>query len=78
MNKETKAEKFKRLAERRTGAVLEGIRKLARLANSRAYEFTPEQVERIFRTIEGRLELARRRFDAEEKFSGSKEEKFTL
>ena len=74
---ETKAQKFKRLAEKRTQAILDGIRKLANLANSNNYEYTQEQVEKIFGAIEERLRLARQRFEADRRLRGSNE-KFTL
>lgn len=78
METESKAEKFKRLAERRTEAVLEAVRKLANLANSGAYEYSPDQVDRIFKAIQERLLLAQRRFEAERRFAGDKNERFRL
>lgn len=78
MQGESKAAKFERLAQKRTEAILESIRKLANLGNARAYEFTPQQIDLIFDTIEERVKLARKRFEAELKFSGYNREHFKL
>ncbi len=78
MLNETKAEKFKRLAEGRTEQILDGIRKLANLANDRAYVYTEEQVNRIFRAIDEHLDLARSRFQAQVKFGRERNESFKL
>ena len=65
MRSETKAERFRRLAEKRTERVLDGIRKLANLANRHSYDYSQEDVEKIFGAIQSRLDLARQRFKAE-------------
>ena len=48
--KETKADKFKRLAEQRTTKVLTGLKQLEALSGP-AYESTPEQVDEIVNII---------------------------
>ena len=76
--KETKAERFKRIAEKRTEVILDDVRKLSNLANRAVYEFTPEQVDRIFGAINDRLALARQRFEAEFQFGEGGSERFSL
>ena len=59
---ETKAEAFKRLAEKRTNALLERIRILANCANPYAYEYTEEEVRVVFAAIDQELKLAKAKF----------------
>jgi len=47
-NEETKSEKFVRLAEHRVNLIIEQFRKLGNLSNTRNYEYTDDQVKRIF------------------------------
>lgn len=60
--KETKREAFRRLASRRTEAVLERIRILANCANTQLYDYTDEEIDKIFKTINRELRLARAKF----------------
>jgi CHASE1-domain containing sensor protein len=53
---------FKRLAEKRTNAVLQRIRVLAHCSNRYVYEYSEPDVDRIFHAIEQELEKARLRF----------------
>lgn len=69
---ETKREAFLRLAERRTNAVLEKVRVLSNCANPYAYEYTEDDVRKIFTAIEGELRAARA------KFQGSRPRQFKL
>lgn len=59
---ETKRDAFRRLAGRRTEAVMERIRILANCANTQLYEYSEEDVEKIFRTISRELRLAKAKF----------------
>ena len=52
---ETKAEKFIRLGEYRMNKAMDAIGRLEHLANKSAYEYTPEQVETMFSTLESRV-----------------------
>jgi hypothetical protein len=70
--RETKAEVFKRLASQRTNAVLEKLRILGNCANGNLYDYTDEDVRRVFRVIETEV----RRTKA--KFSDTKKERFEL
>jgi hypothetical protein len=53
---------FRRLASKRTTATLEAIRKIENLSNRANYEFTEEQVERIFSTLRAAVSEAERKF----------------
>ena len=64
---ETKNEAFRRLAERRTNAVLDRIRVLGNLSNPYAYEYTEEDVRAIFSAIEQELKLTRAKFQNQRK-----------
>ena len=59
---ETKREAFKRLAEKRTNAVLDRVRILANCANPYAYEYTEEDVRLVFAAIDRELKLAKSKF----------------
>lgn len=62
---ETKREAFLRLAEARTTAILERIRILGNCANPYAYEYTDEDVRRIFSAIEKALRATKAKFQEE-------------
>jgi hypothetical protein len=64
---ETKGEAFKRLAERRTNAVLDRIRVLGNLSNPYAYEYTEEDVRAIFAAVEQELKVTRAKFHNQRK-----------
>jgi hypothetical protein len=55
---------FRRLAERRTTAILERVRLLGNLSNPYAYEYTDEDVKKIFGTIDQELRATRAKFQA--------------
>lgn len=59
---ETKREAFLRLAEKRTNAVLEKLRVLSNCANPYAYDYSDEDIQKIFRAIEHELKMARAKF----------------
>jgi len=62
MVSETKAVGFKRVAERRTQEVLTDLRLLGQCANRRTYEFSPDQVHKIFREIRRNLKETENKF----------------
>jgi hypothetical protein len=64
---ETKSEAFKRLAERRTNAILDRIRVLGNLSNPYAYEYTEDDVRAIFTAVEQELKLTRAKFQNQRK-----------
>ncbi len=53
---------FRRLAEGRTRAALETIRKLENLSNRGNYDYDDAQVEKIFGTLEEALRVAKAKF----------------
>ena len=59
---DSKREAFQRLAEKRTNAALEKIRVLSNCANPYAYEYTEEDVKKIFGAIEQELKIAKTKF----------------
>lgn len=69
---ETPHERFKRLASKRTNEVLRRLKILGNCANRQVYEYTNEDIEKIFSTIEKRAK------EIKAKFRISKQEDFTL
>lgn len=63
-----KANRFKRVAEKRANKVLSSIRLLSQCSNKRSYEYTDAQVNKIFRELRSALK------EAEGKFKETKEE----
>jgi hypothetical protein len=59
---ENKKERFKRLATLRTKAVLQRLRILGNCANRQAYEYTEEDIKKIFSTIEEQIKIIRSKF----------------
>lgn len=53
---------FRRLAERRTLATLDGIRKIENLSNRANYEYDAAQVNRVFTTLREALDEAQGKF----------------
>ncbi len=58
----TKRERFKRLAEQRTNAVMHKLRVLGNCSNRSAYEYTEEEINKIFSTIEKMLRETKSKF----------------
>ena len=69
---ETPAEKFMRIAQSRTNTILENLRILGNCSNKRLYEYSQQDVDKIFGTINQRVKEIRL------KFKEAKKEKFTL
>lgn len=63
MIEETKNQRFKRLAKRRGERILKDIRLLGNLANTNNYEFSDEEIRKVFGVIESDLKATRQRFD---------------
>jgi hypothetical protein len=62
-----KAEAFRRLATQRTNAVLEKLRILGNCSNRGLYEYTDEDVRKIFRMIQSELNKTRAKFTGEDR-----------
>ncbi len=69
---DSKRERFKVLAERRTNNILNAIRILSHCSNRSLYEYQKDEVDRIFRAIDESLS------DARSKFRERKKNRFTL
>lgn len=54
--RETKSEKFKRVAKRRVDAVLKKLTVLGNCANKSNYSYTKDDVEKIFKAIEDKIQ----------------------
>jgi hypothetical protein len=59
---EDKAAKFKSIAERRVSNVLKTLRNIGNLANRSSYDYSPEQIGKMFRTIRTELDTVEARF----------------
>lgn len=57
-----KQEKFIKLAEQRTNKVLKAIEVLSHCSNTYTYEYTDEQVKKIFDAIDEELKIAKSKF----------------
>lgn len=60
---ESKREKFVRLAENRTNKILNMIQLLGNLSSPGTYEYTQQDVEKIFGAIENAAKEAKKRFN---------------
>jgi hypothetical protein len=69
---ETRHDRFKRVASKRTNEILEKIRILGNCSNKSSYEYTEEEVNKIFSEIDKQLKLTKA------KFLGGKRERFKL
>ncbi len=75
--KETKRDRFVRVAEARTNKILQMVRLVGNLSKRGTYEYTPEDVEKIFGAIENELAAAKEKFiykDGVKRFSLSESE----
>lgn len=59
---ESKSATFQRLATKRTNAVLERIRVLGHCSNPQLYDYTQEDVRKIFQAIERELKVVKMKF----------------
>lgn len=59
---ETRNEKFKRLATYRTNLALDKLRILGNLSNKSNYEYTEEEVNKIFTAVDAQLRIIKAKF----------------
>lgn len=59
---ETPHEKFRRIAVKRTDAAIEKIRLISNLSNRSNYQYSQEEVKRIFNALKKELKLAEQAF----------------
>jgi len=60
---ETRNERFKRLATARTNAVLDKLRLLGNLSSRSNYEYSEEEIRKIFSAIDCRFKSVRAKFE---------------
>jgi hypothetical protein len=63
MAKETKKERFRRVAERRVQNIIQGLRSLAQLSNNKVYEWEDKQLEKIWKTLELEIDNCKNSFN---------------
>jgi hypothetical protein len=66
-----KALKFRALAEQRVSNVLRTIRRIGKLSRPSSYEYTPEQISKIFEAMRHELDAAEHQFTAADKAQGA-------
>jgi hypothetical protein len=66
MKRETKEERFKRIAERRVQRVLDSLRSLSQCSNKRMYTCDEDQLKKIWDAIEGALQTCKGSFKKSE------------
>ena len=59
---ESKSAAFRRLATKRTNAVIDRLRILGHCANPQLYEYSQDDVKKMFRAIEAELRTAKAKF----------------
>lgn len=74
-NKESKREKFVRIAEARTNKIINMIQLLGNCFNQSLYEYSQKDVNKIFNTLQTELDEAKKRYSKQDSSKGSK---FTL
>ena len=68
---ESRKDRFNRLATRRTNEIIDKIRILGNCSNKSTYEYSEEQISKIFRAIDTELKSTKSKFSSNKK-------KFTL
>lgn len=74
MGTESKRDKFVRLAEARTNKILDMLRLLGNCSSKSSYDYSDEDVKKIFTALEKEMKNTKNRFLGIE----TKEERFTL
>lgn len=74
MEQESKRERFLRLAEARTNKILDMLQLLGNCSSKANYEYTDEDIKKIFGALERELKNTKNRFMGVEQ----KENRFTL
>jgi len=64
---ETRKDRFRRIVSRRTNEIIEKFRILGNCANKSSYEYTEEDVNKIFRAIEAELRNTKAKFSIRRK-----------
>lgn len=72
---ETKRERFVRLAEARTNKIIDMLQLLGNCANTNTYEYTQEDVDKIFTAIQSQLNESKKAFQVNK---STEKKKFSL
>ena len=72
---ETKRTKFVRLAEARTNKIIDMLQLLGNCSNTSTYDYTQQDVDKIFTAIETELREAKKKFN---KIDSKKTSRFSL
>jgi hypothetical protein len=62
-NNEAREERFRRLATARTNAVLDKLRILGNLSNKQLYNYSEEDIDKIFSAINKEVKTVRAKFE---------------
>jgi len=62
VSQESKEERFRRIAVKRTNDIIERIRILGNCSNKGVYKYTDSEVSRIFSELEKHMEMAKGKF----------------
>jgi hypothetical protein len=62
--KEDRAQRFKRIATYRTNEVLEKLRLLGNLSNKANYEYTEDELNKIFSAVEFQIRVIKAKFSS--------------
>ena len=73
-----KRKKFITLAEKRVGNTLKQIALIENLARRSAYDYSQEDIKKIFNALEGKLRDAKGKFEAESRINPRKLHEFSL
>ena len=71
---ESKHDKFIRVAEARTNKIIDMIRLLSNCCNTATYEYTDEDVKKIFSVLESELKTCKSKYQE----NSNKERKYTM
>ena len=74
-NVETKRDRFVRLAEARTNKIIDMIQLLGNCSNPSIYDYTQQDVDKIFNAIENEIREARKKYN---RIESRKTARFTL
>ncbi len=64
---ESRSDRFKRLATKRTNNILNLVRLLGNLSNKSTYDYSDEDINKIFSAIENQLRIAKAKFSSSKK-----------
>lgn len=64
---ENKKDRFKRIAETRTNKIIEMIRLLGNCSNRNVYDYSDDEVEKIFKVLENELAEKKKLFHLKDK-----------